>query len=314
MSNNWSYYDEYEYPDFPRTRGPPRVSSDTIIRAVKRPISAPLKKIPEYCGDRCHVPDISVKPMFRPFPRRDAWNDNFYHLPDLDRSNEEYEIEIIGRDNRVSLNNQVYKKETRTEASSFKKNNHTYYRLKHGDEYGVRMVNNTDNYVNALLKIDSDVMGKWRIKPRKSIIIERPSHNSRKFTFVSESSDEALEGGVRQLENIYNGLVEVVFIPLIDNSPDSKWITDMQTNSTNSTNTFENDLISNNSSYESGATVLGRDSNQKFKKDMSRYFVENRQSKMTKRIRIVIDKRTRFSSIVEREEINNSDLIPPRID
>lgn len=299
--SNLSYYEDYQYPPHQSRETPPRVSSDTIVRSPIRPMSAPPSRTPEDL-DRYHIPNISTNPMFRPFRIRNGWGDEFYHLQDLDRFRTEYEIEIIKDKTSVSFTNQMYRRETRTEASLFKQNNHTYYRLNHGDEYAVKMINYTNNYVNALLKIDSDAMGKWRIKPHSSIIIERPVHNARKFTFVSESSDEALEGGVRQLENELNGLVEVSFVPLIDKRPDS--YLDKTTNSvpySNSTNSTRSARSFSTDSYESGATVLGDDSEQKFKKDMSRYFVEDGDAKITKRIRIVIDKRTRFTSIREHD-------------
>lgn len=321
MSNNWSYYEDYQYPPPPRREGPPnpRVSGDTIVRAVKRPVDIPPREIPPYCVDRCRIPDISAKPMFRPFRLGDGWDDNFYRLQDLDRSRTEYEVEIFKQN--MDPTSQLYRSDARTEASFFKKNDHTYYRLKHGDEYGVRMINNTDNHVNAVLKIDSNVMGKWRIKPHKSIVIERPVHNYRRFTFVSESSSEALEGGVRQLDNEMNGLVEVTFVPLIDKRPDSdipytnkvSYTKSSSKHNSNSKPTRSFDSTTN--SYESGATFLGNDSKQKFRRDMSRYFVEDRDSKITKRVRIVIDKRTRFTSIRNRDkEYDMSDLVPPRID
>ena len=128
----------------------------------------------------------------------------------------EYKIEIL----KKVIQKYIYSPEKKTRASSFTKDGHLYHRLKHGDEYTVRLTNNTNQYVNALLKIDSDTMGKWRISPRSSINVERPVHNSRKFVFVEENSSEAREGGVRQgSASQSNGLVEVTFIPLVDERP-----------------------------------------------------------------------------------------------
>jgi len=323
------------------------VSRDTIIRAPKRRVRSQRRRgLPCYCLDRCHHHDISVSPMFRPFAG-DAELDD-YHL-DMEPRIDDYQIEIVKSDEQVVRGVSAIRR--KTEASSFKRNGHTYYRLKHNDEYQVRMYNNTSEYVNALLKIDSDTMGKWRIAPYSSVMIERPSHNSRKFTFVEEASDEAREGGVRQgSKSGSNGLVEVTFIPMIDRRPDSeRWDMPMTNtlslkssinsnsssntrmaytnsrgleaqyamNSITESNSFNSDADSTNQSYAAGATVLGEDSSQKFGR-ASRYFVESRDKtrRVTKRVRIVIDNRSRYASIRDRDdethESGYSDPVPPK--
>lgn len=215
--------------------------------------------------------------------------------------------------------------------SSFQNGSHTYYRLRHGDEYRVKMSNNTADYVNALLKIDSDTMGKWRLNPYSSIVIERPAHNSRKFVFVSEDSDIAKSSGVRQgVDADLNGLIEVIFIPLRSNcsrlcarspmawsnsaSPYSK--SDILFDSLNSSNLESQAFDRSNaaqSTYSAGATVLGGDSDQKFGTALE--MEEDRTRATKKMVRIVIDNRGPYTSIRERDMDSRDeyDNIPPKL-
>lgn len=341
--SNWEEYSEYQYPHMIRSPRVPPISGDTIIRAPKRRVVTPSRRLPCYCLDRCHHSDISTTPMFRPFDLTEDFSD--HHLADLDHptSRDDYKIEIIKSDDRTVRGASSIIHYNTSEASSFRKDGYIYYRLRHGDEYKVRMINNTRDYVNALLKIDSDTMGKWRVSPYSSVTVERPVHNSRKFVFVREASDEAREGGVRQgSQSDSNGLVEVTFIPMIDKRPDSQvWNVPLmnssnvrsvryggvQNYSVNSRGLQEQramDTISESNSnkplsannYQSGATILGEDSDQTFL-EASRYFVEDKEMKVVKRIRIVIDNRSKYASIRDRDDGytggHRDDPVPPRI-
>lgn len=104
------------------------------------------------------------------------------------------------------------KEESVNEYNSFTENGHTYFSVPHNKEYAIRMINKSDLRVNALLKIDGEIMGRWRINQYSDVLIERPSHSNRKFTFVRESSWQAGMGGVKQ-GSVKNGLVEVIFTP-----------------------------------------------------------------------------------------------------
>lgn len=98
------------------------------------------------------------------------------------------------------------------EFDTFIRDGFKYYTLPHNKDYAVRMINNSDLRVNAVLKIDGEIMGKWRINTFSEILIERPTHNNRKFTFVRDNSWQADMAGVKSGSS-KNGLVEVTFIP-----------------------------------------------------------------------------------------------------
>jgi hypothetical protein len=227
---------------------------------------------------------------------------------------------------------------------------HTYYSIPHNKEYRVRMINNSRSRVNATLTIDSEVMGVWRIEPFSDIVIERPSHNDRKFVFVEETSREAKMGGVTKGKS-ENGLVEVAFVPEKTKAPkyyaqqnresqmyhnDNNLSYEMNSNMSNNfsassknlSSTIASDSNRNYSSnqkqmYSSGATVLGDDSNQRFVD--ADYIVEDFSKKIIKRVRLVVKGRRKpYTSIKKRQgeldydgvyyDGTYDDSAPPRID
>jgi hypothetical protein len=107
-----------------------------------------------------------------------------------------------------------------SEIDNFIENGHKYCALSHNTPYKIKMINNTDLHANAILRIDGEIMGKWRLNAYSDIIIERPTHNNRKFIFVREDSWEGGMGGIKKGDNM-NGVVEVTFIPEIRTYDDS---------------------------------------------------------------------------------------------
>lgn len=228
---------------------------------------------------------------------------------------------------------------------SFSRDGHTYYALSHNTEYKVRLCNNTNNRVNATLKIDGTNMGIWRLKPYSNIVVERPIHNSRKFTFVKESSWQASMGGISAGE-FNNGLVEVTFVPEIQSTvyyaSDSLDGREIMYNSTTRYATplmnaspsmnihaqqrsfascspsectrapMSNLECSRGMSYSSGGTVLGGDSSQKFL--TASHMIEDHSKKVTKRVRLVVDERKPFVSLKTFGNMGIiDDAMPPRI-
>lgn len=231
------------------------------------------------------------------------------------------------------------------EFDTFSRDGHKYYALPNNKEYGIRMVNNSDLRVNATLKIDGEVMGKWRINKYSDILIERPSHNNRKFTFVRDNSWQAGMAGVKS-GAYQNGLVEVTFTPEVrsyrsrdddsrdgwqpystnfgDDSRDylqSHTITNnnnsftpqsaslMRESSNRSNRSNKSMNFSSTNSYSAGATVLGDDSSQKF--NSASHINEDTSKSITKRVRLVVaDERKPYVSIRKREY---DDPTPPPI-
>lgn len=85
------------------------------------------------------------------------------------------------------------------------------YSLPNDSEYSLLLYNGHTVPADAVVKIDEENIGTWRILPDSTITIERGKVD-RKFLFVSESSYQAAEGGV--VSGRYeNGLITVTFYP-----------------------------------------------------------------------------------------------------
>jgi hypothetical protein len=180
---------------------------------------------------------------------------------------------------------------------NFTLDDETYYTLPDNSTYKIKLTNNTASDVHVILKIDGLDMGKFRLYPNYTGLLERPLHNNRQFTFVRNTSAHQSEKfGVVQTAQ-YNGLVEVTFIQgtLINFNPNNpqinysnEYISDNSNNSLNAIrvegsesksnssaessvdssveSNLESNLESNVASmpYDKGATVLGHISAQKF--------------------------------------------------
>jgi hypothetical protein len=220
----------------------------------------------------------------------------------------------------------------RREFKRFTKNGHVYYAVPHNKTYTVRMINNTDGRVNCVLKIDGVTMGKWRVDAYSDILIGRPSHNQRKFTFVKETSWQGKMGGVES-ENSRNGLVEVIFIPEIktervfdtfyennavpftSNNQESRNLF-LDGPDSNFNQIFYNNATSgkNQYAYAAGGTVLGDDSLQTF--GSASHIIEDPSKRVIKRVRLVVQEdRNPYVSLRTNTRYDQSydDPIPPQI-
>lgn len=97
-------------------------------------------------------------------------------------------------------------------AKTLKIKGHKYIALKNGSSYKVQLRNDRSTRCDALLSIDGEVMGKWRIPAYGKITLERPTKKNKKFTFVEEGTIDAVMGGIES-GGQSNGLVTVTFFP-----------------------------------------------------------------------------------------------------
>lgn len=192
--------------------------------------------------------------------------------------------------------------ETQSGVVSFRtENGHRYVPLKHSTEYKVRLANPTSTRCNVVLFIDEKRMGKWRIDMYSSILLERPSDSSRKFTFVKEDGLEAGMGGVQE-GSFSNGLIEAKFIPEYS-SP----IVTLGMSSCFSNQSFGKNCSSDENSFSAGATVLGDTSRQAF--GTATDMTEDESRSVTKKIRLVVE-----NARPQYVPLGHTDLTPPRID
>lgn len=224
--------------------------------------------------------------------------------------------------------------------------NSNYFALPNKSEYRLRLRNNRNTRADILIWIDNEKIGKWRIEAFSKITIERPANSPRKLVFIKEGSREALNSGIRSGDS-YNGLIKIEFrpekidyIPFNDNDHFYKlkkfcWndnsISEPQylSNLSNSSNlgnlcgmmnsSIQYGMMDTNctqqstSNYSSGATVLGDNSNQRFRKTDS---IDNVDSSNITTIyaRLIIDN-NKSKKYISLKELNNlSTDIPPYLD
>jgi hypothetical protein len=84
--------------------------------------------------------------------------------------------------------------------------------LKHGTQYSIKLRNHSERLLcNATVKIDGRSVGTWRVAQSEAITIERPLHDSGRFTFYQEGTPEAAKANIRLTDVL--GLISVIFIP-----------------------------------------------------------------------------------------------------
>lgn len=87
-----------------------------------------------------------------------------------------------------------------------------YVEMRHSQEYTLRLRNSRGVRCDARVEIDGKYVGTWRIPASGSIVLERPEHDTGRFTFYKLGTVDAeaarLDGNDPNL-----GLVKVTFTP-----------------------------------------------------------------------------------------------------
>jgi hypothetical protein len=121
----------------------------------------------------------------------------------------EYQVEIIGGNHR---NRSCGSLDLAGGVTYSNPLNYGYVEMRHGQSYKIMMRNNNPTSCNAIVKIDGQSMGTWRIQAYSNVIIERPANIDKKFTFYKVATEEGSAAGLFR-GNSTNGLVQVEFIP-----------------------------------------------------------------------------------------------------
>lgn len=138
-------------------------------------------------------------------------------------------------------------------SDEFEKNGMIYNKLKSGSEYQLKLGNSRDTICDVDVSIDGRYIGTWRIWANSFIILERPLVEERKFTFFSENSSAAKKAGVVPSED--SGLIVATFKPKKYTPVESVHV---------ASSLQPNNLKKSASSFNSGITLLGDRSDQKF--------------------------------------------------
>jgi hypothetical protein len=89
-----------------------------------------------------------------------------------------------------------------------------YVQMRHGTQYTILLRNESVVRCDAEVYIDNQKVGTWRIDGGKQIQLERPAHDTGRFTFYQVGSSEGDTAGIRAGDA--NGLIRVVFKPEIE--------------------------------------------------------------------------------------------------
>jgi hypothetical protein len=199
-----------------------------------------------------------------------------------------------------------------------------YLALNNGEEFSLELTNNRDVPVDVDVEIDGTDVGSWRIDPYSTITLERPADTARKFTFLSELSSEALDAGAIP-GNINNGLVRVTFKPkkrvVYQRLQSPRRLVGRSTSSVRSQMASIDSIVPSSSlvqsisgpRYESGVTLLGDESYQRFSEVRPLRPDEIDYSNITTiEIRLVVKRRPRYLPLSPRN--GRRTPYPPRID
>ncbi len=85
--------------------------------------------------------------------------------------------------------------------------------LAHGAVYRIHLGNHHGRRCDATVEVDGKEVGTWRIGPGQSIVLERPVHDTGRFTFFESRSGEAQAAGVGAVEVASRGLIRATFRP-----------------------------------------------------------------------------------------------------
>jgi hypothetical protein len=160
------------------------------------------------------------------------------------------------------------------DVDKFTRNGAKYVGLDRNSEYRIKLVNGTNRRCDVAVELEGESIGRWRIDAHDDLIIERPVDRARKFTFLSEMSMEAIDAGVIPGDSS-NGLVVATFYPEKERVYEAMAASPrgLRTSAAPSSAAPSSSLSSNapaslmarsSPAYESGATVLGDHSHQKF--------------------------------------------------
>ncbi len=153
-----------------------------------------------------------------------------------------------------------------------------YVPLENKSEYEIRLSNDNDTIADADLFIDGKFINGFRLEPHSSITVQRPPQTERRFTFVGEFTQEALETGNIPGKS-QNGLLEVTFrlkrkIPkyvglgereyMPVSASQKKSTSPRRATSPSRKESQARSATAMESRYSSGVTVLGRENHQEF--------------------------------------------------
>lgn len=95
-----------------------------------------------------------------------------------------------------------------------------YVVMQHGTPYRVQVTNNGSRKCDAVLSIDGEEIGTYRLHAGQNWAIEHPPESQQRFTFYASGTTEAAQVGEHAVERQDKGLVQVTFYPEKEKEPE----------------------------------------------------------------------------------------------
>jgi hypothetical protein len=105
----------------------------------------------------------------------------------------------------------MYANQFSVNISQGKETSDGYVSMRHDTQYSIRMKNDRSVPCDAVVTVDGNHIGTWRINSYQSIEIDRPADKARRLTFYRLDSAEAHQAQLTKNDNL--GLVSVEFKP-----------------------------------------------------------------------------------------------------
>lgn len=86
-----------------------------------------------------------------------------------------------------------------------------YVEMHHNTQYTLSLANHWHVRCDARVEVDGKHVGTWRIPARQTIRLERPVHDTGRFTFYKMGTPEAAQAQLQYNDKL--GLVQVTFTP-----------------------------------------------------------------------------------------------------
>lgn len=83
--------------------------------------------------------------------------------------------------------------------------------LNHSQQYTIRLMSHSHRRCDAEVTVDGKPVGTFRLNSHDSMTLERPSHDTGRFTFYQADSGEAAQVGVAGIASPDRGLIQVRF-------------------------------------------------------------------------------------------------------
>lgn len=124
-----------------------------------------------------------------------------------------------------------------------------YVELEHMDNYTIVLRNSRLTRCDAQVYIDGKHVGTWRIPAHSNIRLERPAHDTGKFTFIASNTKEYTAAQLDKISRSDLGLIKVVFTPEVMPTEKDNPVYRTYTDSTGTVWTYSQYYITSNEAF-----------------------------------------------------------------